>query len=152
MKTVETIKGILSEHPDHCGFSAPVDDSLVEMAEERLDVKLPNSYKEFLRTWGVMWFNGREYYGLISEESMTRGIPDMVWFNTHIRKKYDFPSHLLVFLEEEDRFYCFDTSKMDETRECPIVHWDKISNEMNNEFDMNFLEFLLDDLEETLEL
>lgn len=120
-------------------------------AESMLECKFPMSYKFFLEKWGVLRFDGNEYYGIVKDDFENSGIPDVVWFNMRRRSQDNFPKHLVIFKDNLDssEYLCLDVSKMDDNGECPVVVWDNINKEIEQTLDANFGDILLEDLEES---
>lgn len=123
----------------------------ISKAESILECKLPVSYKMFLEKWGVLRFDGKEYYGIVKDDFENSGIPDVVWFNMRRRSQDNFPKHLIIFKDHSDgaEYLCLDVSKMDDNVECPVVVWDAITKKIDQRLDANFGEILLEDLEES---
>lgn len=120
-------------------------------AESMLECKLPKSYKFFLEKWGVLRFDGNEYYGIVKDDFENSGIPDVVWFNLRRRFQDNFPKNLIIFKDNLDssEYLCLDVSKMDDDGECPVVVWDNVNKEIEQTLDANFGNILLEDLEES---
>lgn len=121
----------------------------ITKAESILEFKLPRSYKFFLEKWGVLRFDGNEYYGIVKDDFENSGIPDFVWFNMRRRSRDNFPKHLIIFKDHLDgsEYLCLDVSKMDDNGECPVVVWDNINKKIDQTLDANFGDILLEDLE-----
>lgn len=120
-------------------------------AESMLECKFPTSYKLFLEKWGVLRFDGNEYYGIVKDDFENSGIPDVVWFNMRRRFQDNFPKHLIIFKDNLDssEYLCIDVSKIDDNGECPVVVWNNINKEIEQTLDANFGDILLEDLEES---
>ena len=63
MNSIENIKRKLTLLND-VQMSHEQDDIHIQKAQEYLDVKLPNSFKEYLKEFGNLSFTGYEFYGL----------------------------------------------------------------------------------------
>jgi hypothetical protein len=149
---MEKMMQLVAMFPEKFQFLGPTEPSLVELAEFELGTKLSTSFKDYLRTWGVLEFDSSEFYGIIGPDFVNSSVPDFVWFNKLIRKTKGFPKHLVVFRNVDGVIYfCLDTSKFGENGECPVVVWDAVSDEIEEQYDLNFGEFLYECAEEALE-
>lgn len=91
----------------------------VREAEEKLGVKLPRSYRDFLERYGCGNFGG-EIYGVGIPET---GVPNVVWYTLKIRKEGFIPDWMVVICSEGEYVFCLDTSTFDENDECKVVSW-----------------------------
>jgi hypothetical protein len=150
---MDRISEIIGSNPTQVGSAGPKSLELIAKAEDALAVPFPKSYKDFLHRWGVMWFGGLEYYGVINDDFENSSIPDVVWVNLRLRSEENFPDHLIVFSNRDGvQYWCMDTSKMDTAGECPIVLWDNVGKEVDASFEMTFADFVVDEMEVVFEL
>lgn len=98
---IEIIKGI-TDHWMKSEFNQPASESQIEEFEKNEDVRIPESYKEFLRNSnGAKLFGGDTYlYG--------------VDFDDEFRINYDFtevevPKELLIVGFDNSRHICYDS-------------------------------------------
>lgn len=142
---MEKVKELVAKYPNKFLFMGKTANSLVELAENELGVQFPTSFKDYLETWGVIEFDSSEFYGIIGADFINSSVPDFVWFNKTIRKSQPIPDYLVIFRNIDGvLYYCLDTSKMDSKGECPVAVWDVPSAGVEETYDMNFGEFLLD--------
>ena len=52
---------------------------LIETAEEKLSLKFPTSYKEFLMKFGALSFGAEEIYGIVKEDFENSRVPDAIY-------------------------------------------------------------------------
>lgn len=150
---MERIIEIVNERAGEVGSAGSKEFSLIDKAEAALGVHFPKSYREFLNKWGVFWFEGLEYYGVIDDDFENAGIPDVVWVNRQLRASEDFPNNLIVFSNRDGvQYWCMDTSAMNSNNECPIVLWDNVRKKVAESFDISFTDFVVDELEAAFEL
>jgi hypothetical protein len=125
MNSIDRVAELLERNAEWADVSGPKDEELVAKAEQYLDLKLPNSYRDFLRRWGTLSVGPDEFYGVIDEDFETSSVPDAVWFTAKKRRELQLPHELVpVFNADGDEYYCLDTSRMDDSHECPVVTWD----------------------------
>jgi len=123
-------------------------DKQIEKAQEYLGVKLPNSFKEYLKNFGNLSFDGLEFYGLTKNgDFKNSSIPNFVWVTKEYWDKGIIPKGYVVFYSEnEERLYCLDTNSIDD-----IVIWDTNENKEEQRFQVDFLIFLEEFIDEILE-
>jgi hypothetical protein len=104
-------------------FSGPATPKAIAAAEAQLTVVFPANYKAFLLEFGSSdWPD--DICGLVDGNEPGRSIVD----NTNWERYESFqsmPAYLLPFSPDgQGNNRCFDTSKMSELGECPVVFWD----------------------------
>lgn len=119
MTDFNEIAKIIDSHPAGPDFLGPIHPSKVREAEEKLGVKFPRSYKEFLNLYGCGNFGG-EIYGITPTNS---GIPSAIWYTLELRKEGYIPDWMVVVSDEDEYVFCLDTSVFDERDECKVVSW-----------------------------
>jgi antitoxin YobK len=94
----------------------------VWVAEGKLGVTLPESYKQFLQQFGAVNLEGSQIYGLGTPDS---GLPSVIFATETLRGSDDFfPADLVVIQDTgEGDLLCLATSRMSEEGECPVVQW-----------------------------
>jgi SMI1/KNR4 family protein SUKH-1 len=114
--------------------SALVSDSELEAAEYELGVKLPQSYRTFLRYFGGEYRCCQEFFG------MPR---DGLWGDIVLMNEADRPGRppgLVKFAMDDDGgAYYLDTTHMDAEGECPVVRLDRANRKLVAA--SNFIEF-----------
>ncbi len=74
----------------------PANEDQIESAENKLGIKFAGDYKEYLQSFGVATFDGRELTGIGTSERL-----DVVHVTNHARKILaDFPKDAYVIEEE----------------------------------------------------
>jgi hypothetical protein len=150
---MERLKQLVNDHADEFFTHSKKSDLLISKAEQVLEVKLPQSYKDFVLEWGMMSFEGLEFYGIIHEDFANSGLPDAVWFTLHLRRQFDFPKNLVVFLDHEgDEYLCLDTNDYFSPEECAIVLWDNVEKEVADRYEISFGDFLIEEIEQAFEI
>lgn len=129
----EIIK-LIEKYGEEDDFTGSSNYEKVLKVGEVLDLKLPESYKWFLKNYGHGGINGVEVYGISKAD-----IPSCVRHTDNYRR-YRLPKEFIVIENCDEWLYCIDTGKMIED-ECPIVYWNKNNKSTNLSFS-NFYEYL----------
>ncbi|MCB9230397.1 MAG: SMI1/KNR4 family protein [Bacteroidia bacterium] len=128
-------------HPDSYEFGS-VEDGVslkwIKMAEQRLGVTFPDSYK-----WWLQNYRGGEIFG--DEVYSVYGLPfdqvvggDIVYVNELARKNGELqPTQLLILENDQGNGYYLDLKKMNSDGECPV--FERLSGAL---YAANFLEFI----------
>lgn len=102
-------------------FVGPRPKNLIELAEARLSVNFPETYRRFLLEYGAGGVGGVEFFGVVQENFEEAGYPDVVWFTLTARREWAFPIFLLPVFELGDgELYCLDFRKV-EANEARVV-------------------------------
>ncbi|WP_060664541.1 SMI1/KNR4 family protein [Bacillus sp. CHD6a] len=146
---------IIEKHSDEGDFIGEIQEDLIYSAEETLNVKLPSSYRLFLKRYGVGDIFGEEIYGLGIEEG---GVPSMVWITKHFRQKEGLPEHLVCFYFAgyDNMYYCLDCSNVKDEKDdnAAVVSYLSGSPKEAQKFETvfpSFGEFLIRTLEDSIE-
>ena len=125
----------------------------ITAAEAKLGVTFPPSFREYLLRWGNISFDGYEYYGLTKNTDFENAsVPNCVWFTLRKRSLLDLPDRFIVFRNENDEvYYCLDMEQMLEEKERGIAIWDNLNHSVSQTLNINFIEFLHEELSEFLE-
>jgi antitoxin YobK len=94
----------------------------VWVAEGKLGVTFPESYKQFLQQFGAVNLAGSQIYGLGAPDT---GLPSVIFATETLRASDDFfPADLVVIQDTgEGDLLCLATSRMSDEGECPVVQW-----------------------------
>ncbi|MEK0224578.1 SMI1/KNR4 family protein [Bacillus proteolyticus] len=109
----------------------------IQEVEERLNVKLPGSYRWFLKEYGG---GGNGVY--------VNGCNDILYYHDRF-KFFNIPKGYIIIEHCDEYSYCLDTEKM-MNNECPIVNWSAHEKGIYPEAD-NFYEHLLEGIENAIE-
>jgi antitoxin YobK len=124
MATIAKATEIIDSNPDLADFVGGVPFEEVWIAEQRLGVTFPESYREFLQRYGAGSFGGYVIFGLGVPDT---DLPNVVYATLEMQRQDDwFPADLVVIQDTgEGDLLCLATSrKSDEYEgECPIVQW-----------------------------
>ena len=99
-------------------FSVGVSTDAINALEARLQVRLPESYQWFLRTYETTWMFGFEVLG-----TCTNGAPDgnVVGYTERYRSQGMQLRYIVIeWVDEYAR--CLDTASGDEN-DCPVISW-----------------------------
>ena len=151
--TINDVISRLEEIDDLCVGNKHSDGDVLA-AEKALSVKLPNSFKEYLKYFGDLSFGSVEYYGLTSDNNFKDlGIPNFVWYTLKKRNDINLPENLIVLQNVNgELFYCLDVGTLDENHECKVVVWDNINQCIEYSTGIDFFAFLLGGIEEYIEI
>lgn len=129
-------------------FEGNKDKNLIQDAEDALGVRFPRTYRKFLETLGCGDIEGLEFFGVIKDDFENSGIPDAVWL-TRKERESGLPKELVLIHATEDGTYlALDTSKMNDSEECPVVSCGVDGN--IKEIASDFGEFLFSELKAAL--
>lgn len=109
-------------------FVGALEDSRISDIEKRLNVKLPESYKWFLREYGTGGVFGIEIFGGGLREVSTCVRETEEW------RKYGLPMEFVVIQNYGSGVYCLDTSRL-ANNECPIIDWEQDDEDGINEYE-----------------
>jgi hypothetical protein len=113
---------IIDSHPELASYAGSVPAEEVWVAEQRLGVTFPDSYREFLQKYGALLFNEQPVYGLGVPDD---DLPNVVFATEQVRTSDDFFPGDLVVIQDTGAgdLLCLATSRMSEANECPVVQW-----------------------------
>lgn len=110
-------------------FSGGVSDALIDKFSKELGVKLPDSYKRFLKEFGS---GGVSFYNLMGIEEVD--FSSMVRETEKYREQINLPSSYVVIshrkTDEYEFLTCLDTDRMN-NNECPVVKYDLLKNSIS---------------------
>lgn len=137
---------LVKKAEEKCGslWTGGVDDDLIEKLCNNLEVKLPRSYVEFLKTYGEGGITGFYISGIDDEEYSSAEEDTLLY-----REKKNIKKEWVVIedgrTEWEEYIICLDTSRM-EDGECPVIKYDLIEDEVE-EFKENFYDYFNNEVE-----
>jgi antitoxin YobK len=139
----DEISYLISSLGSRAEFIGKSDENRINLIQQELAVILPESYKWFLKEFGLALIPGTIILG-----NGLASIPTCVE-STHDWRKIGLPEYLVAIEDPEgDWVYCLDTSKMNEG-ECPVVDWDPKKG-VGKLFYKSFLDFFKVRLQESL--
>jgi antitoxin YobK len=101
---------IIEANKEEDDFLGEIDDQTIIDAENKLGLKFPKSYREFLKRYGLGDIFGEEIYGLGTDYP---GAPNMIWITKDFRTTENLPNNLVCFYFADDGEYlCLDCSKV----------------------------------------
>ncbi|MCK0912112.1 SMI1/KNR4 family protein [Acinetobacter pittii] len=102
---VDKAIALINLHLDEADFEGEKEEFLVKLAENYLEITFPDSYRYFLKKLGCGNIAGQEFYGVINEEKINSGIPDVAWITLNNRRQSDLPAKYIVFYHFGDGNY-----------------------------------------------
>ena len=131
---------IIERTPGRSRFAGARAESLITAAEERLGLKFPPIYQEFLLRLGAGNFGSREFYGVIDDDFDDSAIPDGIWYTLNERNDGLPPELVVVGATGDGGLYCLD---MGEAGEAPVVIYEppgSVRKRVADDFGAFFLE------------
>lgn len=120
MKDLEKAFDIIRNNPNS-DFEGEKDFSLIELAEKKLEISFPPTYKSFLKTFGCGDIEGLEFYGLINNEFEKSSIPDAIWLTLNERKSGLAGNFLIIYSTDEGVYYALDSNQKTIDNEYAVV-------------------------------
>ncbi|WP_315069717.1 SMI1/KNR4 family protein [uncultured Clostridium sp.] len=133
-------KELLKKAEEKCGFfwKSGASDELIKKLCNNLEVELPNSYIEFLKTYGEGGLSGFYISGINNDEYSSAEEDTLLY-----REEKNIKKELIVVgrvkTKWEKYLICLDTSRMKDG-ECPVIKYDLVDNEVED-FKENFYEY-----------
>jgi len=130
-------------------YYSKMDDNEINMIEQNYNVKLPDSYK---------WFQKEFIFGGMAIDILGKVVHSETnkVTNLLIERNDDYierglPKGLIVICHVDEYGYFLDTNRMDANNECPVVSWTNYDNAGIIHLKNNFYEFLLDQINNSIE-
>lgn len=94
----------------------------IEKVEARLGVRLPSSYREFLRKYGILEVEAEEFYGEFDDEGFAAAIPSFVFATETARDLGEIGAQdIIIRTTGCGPIVIIDGSATDEDGECPVL-------------------------------
>lgn len=113
---------VIGQHEGEASFVGPRAELLVRTAEKALGLKLPPTYRRFVRALGAGSFGAAEVYGVIDADFERSSAPDAVWATLRAREENDLPADLLILGHEDDEITCLRIRPGDEEGPVLVIH------------------------------
>ncbi|MGG3571863.1 SMI1/KNR4 family protein [Bacillus gobiensis] len=133
----------INQNSEDDDFTGGISEEKINEIQEKLQVLLPESYTWFLRNYGSGGIYGVNILGHGKVSARVVSVTE------EYRKYYNLTDGIVVIEYIDEFSYCLDTNKM-KNGECPVILWDNHEG-YGRTVANNFLEFLLDDLEQSKE-
>ncbi|WP_018933246.1 SMI1/KNR4 family protein [Gracilibacillus lacisalsi] len=88
----DKLRKLIQEKRDASYFFGTVDDATIKKAEEKLDLKFPKEYREFLGEYGCGNIGPIEIFGL---GPSVESVPNVEWVIKNLRETRDLPNYLI---------------------------------------------------------
>ncbi|MFP7226526.1 SMI1/KNR4 family protein [Priestia filamentosa] len=131
----EELMNFIDEHKEEAFFTGGVDESQINVVQNELGVKLPESYKWFLTNYGSGGIFGVDILGVDRSNILS------VVSNTKDRRNMGMDKDLVIIEDLGEYAYCLHTSKM-ENNECPVIAWNMPGGLDDYNAAKNFYDFL----------
>lgn len=120
----------------------------IEKVEEYLGLKLPDSYKWFLESYGSGGMDTYDFNGIESDRNDV-ALYTVVYATDNYRKK-GMNKELVVLQDEGDYVTCIDTGKRDGNNESPVVNWSCYDNGEIIIVSDTFMDYFLEKIEDSM--
>jgi len=102
-------------------FVGPRPLTLINLAQTRLSVKFPETYRRFLLEFGAGGIGGVEFFGVVMDDFENSGYPDVIWLTLKGRNEWNLPEFLLPVYDLGDgELFCLDL-RVPEGHEAKVV-------------------------------
>ncbi len=125
------------EDVDFAEFGNGISDEWIKLAEKRLNVTFPNSYKWWLHNYRGGTVYGEEIYSIYGLDFDTVVGGDIVYINELYRKEKSDWENKLIICEPDDELYYLDLSQGLSAGEYPVYEYFT-----KTLYATNFIEFL----------
>lgn len=96
MNSFEIAMEIIRKNHERCLFSGKKDHSLIEKAENFLDIKFPREYTQFLIEFGSCCVESTEIYGIFDDNFTNSSAPDAIWSTYSLRNEAKLIKNMVV--------------------------------------------------------
>jgi hypothetical protein len=139
----ERVATLIAQLGSRAFFTGGVSEERIRQVEELLGVRLPESYKWFLREYGYAAVGGLEILGVGKSKDRPRVVDTTCGY-----RKVGLPKPYVVVSDCDEWLYCLQTDRM-AGGECPVTLWDPHGNEGVDTYP-DFLAYLIAQCEEAL--
>ncbi|MCQ5455223.1 SMI1/KNR4 family protein [Bacillus paralicheniformis] len=136
------VEQFIKENAEDDDFTGGISIEKINDIQENLNVKLPESYKWFLKNYGSGGIYGVDILG---HGKVSR----VVTVTEDYRDHYGLIDGIVVIEYVDEFSYCLDTNRMVDG-ECPVILWDNQEG-YGRKVATNFLEFFIENLKESKE-
>lgn len=136
------VEQFIKENAEDDDFTGGISIEKINDIQENLNVKLPESYKWFLKNYGSGGIYGVDILG---HGKVSR----VVTVTEDYRDHYGLIDGIVVIEYVDEFSYCLDTNRMVDG-ECPVILWDNQEG-YGRTVATNFLEFFIENLKESKE-
>jgi hypothetical protein len=107
--------------------AGPQPEAAIVALEAQLGVRLPHTYRRFLREHGAMAIYDCTISGIFDGEALKETGGSVYGDTLRYRREWDLPAHLLVIQVTEDAPYCLDMRTPSADGEFPVVYYGLVS-------------------------
>lgn len=97
-------------------FGVSVSEEEIQLFEERLRIRLPQSYRKFLQRFGALTIGDKEVIGGITGEPY-----DILSLTEKHSGQHQMPSSLLILQNDDETPYCFDLNSGNSNGEYEVI-------------------------------
>ncbi|HYX39695.1 MAG TPA: SMI1/KNR4 family protein [Oligoflexus sp.] len=89
----------------------PVSEEIIRQFEDKLGVKFPDDYREFLQSYGYLGIADTFFFGIWMDDLEATGDGSILGETTKLRREYNLPHYLIPFYGRETYAYaCMNCS------------------------------------------
>ncbi|MFJ7818891.1 SMI1/KNR4 family protein [Bacillus toyonensis] len=142
----DKIISIISTYEKDGDFMGVVNEDTIQEAAQMLNITFPSSYLWFVKQYGSGGLDGMDVHGC----ETTAANSSVVYHTKLYRETYNLPEQYIVLNDIDGTVTCLDTNQMKDG-ECPVVFWSRFSKELYAITYVNFGDYLLDSLQESVD-
>jgi hypothetical protein len=102
-------------------------DDAVAKLEQLLDLRLPRSFRQFLREYGGGGVIGQEFSGIEDGDAAIDHKGTVYGDTLLCRREFGLPSqYAVIYFTDDDAVWCLDTSSL-RCEECPVVSFNSVT-------------------------
>ena len=112
----------MEENKDKCYFIGHRSEALIRLAEEKLGLKFPDTYRYFIEKYGAGNYGSAEIFGIVDDDFENSSVPDAIWYTLTERDEINLPLNLLIIYNTGDEaLYCLDFNRRNEAGEPAVI-------------------------------
>jgi antitoxin YobK len=152
MKDLDKALSLIKQRIDEAEFVGQRSELMVRTAEKALGLKLPPTYRKFVRALGAGNFGSAEIYGVLDADFEASSAPDAVWATLRAREDNGLPKDLVILGYEDDDITCLRVGPGKEEGPVLVIHAGEDAEQLGaRAVAPDFGKYLLDRVEEQLE-
>lgn len=122
---VEEFIRLVRANPQVANIAGGCDEQLIRQAEATLGLRLPPTYREFLRKLGECDIAGEEFYGVWVRDNDGESLFGAVRTTLDARRTSAMPYSMVAFMSDGmGGLYVLDAASLDGDGEAPVFIWE----------------------------
>ncbi|MFP8966455.1 SMI1/KNR4 family protein [Pokkaliibacter sp. CJK22405] len=141
MKNFENLIKKVEDNGNEIYWDEKASDSEIEKLQKEMKVSLPNSYIDFLKTYGCGGIVGEDISGIEDNNGLSTGGSTTLGNTLRASEDFDLPNGLVVIYYHDDEVcWCLDT-RSEVNGECKVVNYDLFNRKIDEVIAENFESF-----------